>query len=261
MGKELEFIEELKALARELKQQGFSNEEIQARLDAKKKEFKSVKKSTTPKSPGVDTENFSGSELDDFFSDSVTEENASAPWEKKAYESEFVGPKIPEKGLPEFQYLSDPKIKNSKKILKVEIPTWRPDITQDIDLIEELIRIKGFDKIKLIEPEKKRNTDTLNFSQKLFHLSQRALASKGYLEAITWSFTDSNIDKQFSKGENEIKIYNPISSDLNVLRRSIAEIATIAPITFSFKPEKFTFPIQSGLSSWVATSILETNIS
>jgi len=113
------------------------------------------------------------------------------------------------------------KIKNIKKILKVEIPTWRPDITQDIDLIEELIRIKGFDKVELIEPEKKRRKDTLNFSQKLFHLSQRALASKGYLEAITWSFTDSKIDKQFAKGEAEIKIFNPISSDLNVLRRSI----------------------------------------
>ena len=113
------------------------------------------------------------------------------------------------------------KIKNNKKVLKVEVPTWRPDITQDIDLIEELIRIKGFDKIELIQPEKKRNKDTLNFSQKLFHLSQRALASKGYLEAITWSFTDSKIDKQFSKEEKEIKIFNPISSDLNVLRRSI----------------------------------------
>jgi len=113
------------------------------------------------------------------------------------------------------------KIKNSKKILKVEVPTWRPDIIQDIDLIEELIRIKGFDKIELIEPEKKRSKDTLNFSQKLFHLSQRALASKDYLEAITWSFTDSKIDKQFSMGETEIKIFNPISSDLNVLRRSI----------------------------------------
>jgi len=113
------------------------------------------------------------------------------------------------------------KIKNSKKILKVEIPTWRPDITQDIDLIEELIRIKGFDKIKLIEPEKKRNNDTLNFSQKLFHTSQRALASKGYLEAITWSFTDSKVDKQFAKKETEIKIFNPISSDLDVLRRSV----------------------------------------
>jgi phenylalanyl-tRNA synthetase beta chain len=113
------------------------------------------------------------------------------------------------------------KIKNSKNILRVETPTWRPDITQDIDLIEELIRIKGFDKIKTIEPEKRRNKDTLNFSQKLFHLSQRALASKGYLEAITWSFTDSKIDKKFTKGEAEINIFNPISSDLNVLRRSI----------------------------------------
>jgi len=113
------------------------------------------------------------------------------------------------------------KIKNNKKILKVEIPAWRPDITQDIDLIEELIRIKGFDKIKLIEPEKKRIKDTLNFNQKLFHLSQRALASKGYLEAITWSFTDSKIDKQLAKGEAEIKIFNPISLDLDVLRRSI----------------------------------------
>ena len=113
------------------------------------------------------------------------------------------------------------KIKNIKKKLKVEIPTWRPDITQDIDLIEELIRIKGFDKIELIEPEKKRSKDTLDFSQKIFHLSQRALASKGYLEAITWSFTDSKIDKQLTRSEKEIKIFNPISSDLDVLRRSI----------------------------------------
>ncbi len=113
------------------------------------------------------------------------------------------------------------KIKKNKKDLKVEIPSWRPDVLQDVDLIEELIRIKGFDKIKLIEPEKKREKETLNYKQKLFHLSQRSLASRGYMEAITWSFTDSNIDKQFSREENEIRIYNPISSDLDVLRRSI----------------------------------------
>ena len=67
--------------------------------------------------------------------------------------------------------------KKTKKDLKVEIPSWRPDISQDVDLIEELIRIKGFSKIKLIEP-KKREKDTLNFKQKLFHLSQRSIASK-----------------------------------------------------------------------------------
>ncbi len=111
--------------------------------------------------------------------------------------------------------------KKFKKDLKVEIPSWRPDITEDVDLIEELIRIKGFNNIKLVEPEKRRNNATLSFQQKLFHLSQRSVASKGYLEAVTWSFTDSKIDKQFSKGEKEISILNPISSDLNVLRRSI----------------------------------------
>ena len=111
--------------------------------------------------------------------------------------------------------------KKGKKDLKVEIPSWRPDIVQDVDLIEELIRIKGFNNIKLISPEKKRENETLNFKQKLFHLSQRSLASKGYLESVTWSFTDSRIDKQFSKGEKEISILNPISSDLDVLRRSI----------------------------------------
>ena len=111
--------------------------------------------------------------------------------------------------------------KKGKKNLKVEIPSWRPDISQDVDLIEELIRIKGFESIKLLTPEKKRENETLNFKQKLFHLSQRSLASKGYLETVTWSFTDSKIDKQFSKGEEEIGILNPISSDLDVLRRSI----------------------------------------
>ncbi len=113
------------------------------------------------------------------------------------------------------------KCKKGKKNLKVEVPSWRPDINEVVDLIEELIRVKGFKNIKLIEPERKRKNETLNFRQKLFHLSQRLLASKGYLETVTWSFTDSKIDKQFSKGEKDIPILNPISSDLDVLRRSI----------------------------------------
>ncbi len=113
------------------------------------------------------------------------------------------------------------KCKKNQKAIKVEVPSWRPDISLDEDLIEELIRIKGFNKIKLITPIKNRTQDTLNYKQKLFHLSQRSLASKGYMEIVTWSFTDSKIDKQFSKGEKEISIFNPISSDLDVLRRSI----------------------------------------
>ena len=112
-------------------------------------------------------------------------------------------------------------IKPKKKILKVLVPTWRPDVSQEIDLIEELIRIKGFDKINLVEPEKVRNKETLNFQQKLFHLGQRSISNKGYYEAVTWSFTDQKIDDLINNNTNPIFIINPISNDLNVLRRSI----------------------------------------
>ena len=53
------------------------------------------------------------------------------------------------------------------------------------------------------------------------HFLQRAIASKGYLEAITWSFTDSKINQLFIESNKEIKIVNPISADLNVLRSSV----------------------------------------
>ncbi|WP_415315327.1 phenylalanine--tRNA ligase subunit beta [Candidatus Pelagibacter sp. Uisw_137] len=113
------------------------------------------------------------------------------------------------------------EIKKQKKLLLLTVPTWRPDILQEVDIVEELVRIKGYDQIKMIEPEKLRNKDTLNKTQKLFHFLQRAIASKGYLEAITWSFTDSKINQLFIESNKEIKIVNPISADLNVLRSSI----------------------------------------
>ena len=113
------------------------------------------------------------------------------------------------------------KIKKEKKYLKLSVPTWRPDISQEIDIVEELVRITGYDKIKIIDPIKERTKSTLTHSQKLFHFLQRAIASKGYLEAITWSFTDSNYNDHFKDNNKEIKIVNPISSDLGVLRNSI----------------------------------------
>jgi len=112
-------------------------------------------------------------------------------------------------------------LKMSKKNIKVLPPSWRPDLKEDIDLIEELARIKGYDKIPLINPEKENIKDTLNYKQKIFHFTQRSVASKGYTEAVTWSFTDSKIDNFFSELKNEIKLSNPISSDLDVLRSSL----------------------------------------
>ena len=113
------------------------------------------------------------------------------------------------------------KVKKDKTNLKLTIPSWRPDISQEVDVVEELIRISGYQKIKTINPVKERTKSTLTQPQKLFHFLQRSIASKGYLEAITWSFTDSNYNDYFKGSNKEIKIINPISSELGVLRNSI----------------------------------------
>ena len=112
-------------------------------------------------------------------------------------------------------------LKKKGKIFIVKVPTWRPDIFAEIDLVEEVIRIMGLENIKSIEPEKKRIKQTLNFYQKHFHLAQRSVASKGYFETVTWSFTDENLNNSFKEELDTIKIVNPISSDLNVLRNSL----------------------------------------
>ncbi len=113
------------------------------------------------------------------------------------------------------------EVKKDKKRLELTVPSWRPDISQEVDIVEELVRISGYEKIKYIEPIKQRKKSTLNKFQKLFHFLQRSVASKGYLEAITWSFTDKRYNDYFRDIKKEIKIINPISSELGVLRNSI----------------------------------------
>ena len=113
------------------------------------------------------------------------------------------------------------EVKKEKKVLVLKVPSWRPDIVQEIDIVEELVRIHGYDQIQIIEPEKSRKKPTLNNKQKLFHFLQRSIASKGFFETITWSFTDSKINQLFIEDKKEIEIVNPISNDLNVLRNSI----------------------------------------
>ena len=112
-------------------------------------------------------------------------------------------------------------IKKKNNDLNLIAPSWRPDILQPIDIVEEIVRIKGYDQIKTELPEKVRKIPTLNKQQKLFHFLQRSVASKGYYEAVTWSFTDSKINQLFKENKNEVEIINPISADLNVLRSSI----------------------------------------
>ena len=135
--------------------------------------------------------------------------------------SKTIGIKINEKNIIKILTRLGFETKKKNKLIEIQVPTWRPDIFGEIDLVEEIIRILGFDNINSIEPEKIRIKPTLNFYQKHFHLAQRSVASKGYYETITWSFSDDKINDKFKEGLKTIKIINPISSELSVLRNSL----------------------------------------
>ena len=113
------------------------------------------------------------------------------------------------------------KFKESKNIYSITIPTWRADIKEEVDIVEELIRIKGYDKIQLIKPEVDSSKDILTGRQKLQRFAQRSIANKGYMETVTYSFTNSKIDSLFSLHNKDLLITNPISNDLDTLRSSI----------------------------------------
>ena len=110
------------------------------------------------------------------------------------------------------------KVKVKKQSLDVDVPSWRPDVNQEADIIEEILRIKGLDKVLSIAPYSNENKSALNYHQKLFHLVQRSFASRGFFETISWSFTNSKFNQYYS--DQSIKITNPISADLDVLRSS-----------------------------------------
>ena len=133
----------------------------------------------------------------------------------------ITGFKVPEKEIGKILDGLGFKVTKKKNVLDLIVPSWRPDIEQEIDIVEEIARIIGYNKIETELPEKVRIKPTLNKQQKLFHFLQRSVASKGYFETVTWSFTDSKINDLFKEDKKEIEIVNPISSDLNVLRSSI----------------------------------------
>jgi phenylalanyl-tRNA synthetase beta chain len=113
------------------------------------------------------------------------------------------------------------KFKESKNTYSVIIPTWRSDIKEEVDIIEELIRIRGYHKIQLIKPEMDNSKDVLTGKQKLYRFAQRFIANKGFMETITYSFTNSKIDSLFGMHNKNLLITNPISNDLDTLRSSI----------------------------------------
>lgn len=105
-------------------------------------------------------------------------------------------------------------------ILNVKVPSWRLDVENSEDIFEELIRIKGYEHIPMQNFMVQHNTNLVSVIDKT-KISRQALASLGYNELVSWSFTSSRSANCFTVLHPSLKIKNPLSSELDYLRPSI----------------------------------------
>jgi phenylalanyl-tRNA synthetase beta chain len=109
------------------------------------------------------------------------------------------------------------------EIVKVAIPSWRPDIEGKADLVEEIVRIVGVDNVPATPFE--RGDDArkpiLTPLQVRNRKAKRALAARGMVEAVTWSFIGKAQAELFGGGQAGLALANPIAADLSDMRPSL----------------------------------------
>jgi phenylalanyl-tRNA synthetase beta chain len=105
----------------------------------------------------------------------------------------------------------------------VRAPSWRPDIEGKADLVEEIIRLAGLDRIASVPLERDSviSGPVLTLLQKRVRGARRALASRGMVEAVTWSFVAKAQAEIFGGGAAELALANPIAADLSDMRPSL----------------------------------------
>jgi phenylalanyl-tRNA synthetase beta chain len=121
--------------------------------------------------------------------------------------------------LKELGFESSAEGAGSKRII-VEPPTWRRDVEGPADLVEEVARIEGYDKMPLVDPPRAPGfrPPPASVGESRARLARRAAASLGYNEAITWSFCSRAQAQAFGGGGEEMLVANPIASDLDCMR-------------------------------------------
>jgi phenylalanyl-tRNA synthetase beta chain len=115
-------------------------------------------------------------------------------------------------------------VHGSGTTVEVKVPSWRPDVEGKADLVEEVVRIAGIDRVTstpfLREPQTVA-PPVLTLIQKRTRAAKRALAARGLVEAVTWSFIGKAEAELFGGGKPELALANPIAADLSDMRPSL----------------------------------------
>ncbi|MHA7774930.1 phenylalanine--tRNA ligase subunit beta [Roseibium sp. M-1] len=114
-------------------------------------------------------------------------------------------------------------ISGSGETVKVAAPSWRPDIEGKADLVEEVVRIIGLERVPFtpLPPTGTVGQKVLTTGQIRRGKARRALATRGFNEAVTWSFIAKDQAALFGGGSAALELANPISSEMTDMRPSL----------------------------------------
>jgi phenylalanyl-tRNA synthetase beta chain len=102
-------------------------------------------------------------------------------------------------------------------------PSWRGDIEGEADLVEEVLRIHGYEHIPAVALPREPGLPkpALDAAQRRAGFVRRSLAARGLVEAVTYSFQPSETARLFGGGSEALRLVNPISADLDAMRPSL----------------------------------------
>ena len=103
----------------------------------------------------------------------------------------------------------------------VEVPSHRFDISLEVDLIEELARLYGYNNLPVRYPQARLAPQPRSEARAELPTLRRLLVARGYQEAITYSFIDPKMFSLFSPGVEPLLLANPISNDMAAMRASL----------------------------------------
>jgi phenylalanyl-tRNA synthetase beta chain len=108
-------------------------------------------------------------------------------------------------------------------VVKVAVPSWRSDVHGKADIVEEIVRIVGVDKVPMTPFDRgdAPRKPVLTQIQLRTRRAKRGLAARGMVEAVTWSFIAKPAAELFGGGQPELSLANPIAADLSEMRPSL----------------------------------------
>jgi phenylalanyl-tRNA synthetase beta chain len=109
------------------------------------------------------------------------------------------------------------------KTVKIAVPSWRPDVHGKADIVEEVMRIVGVERVPSTPFDRGPNArkPILTTIQVRTRKARRALAARGMVEAVTWSFISKAQAELFGGAKPELALANPIAADLSDMRSSL----------------------------------------